>query len=586
MKADAKGFKFLSMEGKVKIPFFQRTYVWSEENWEELVNELLNDDLKNNFLGAIILKQLTSASGEPKQLEVIDGQQRLTTLSILLKALYDSLSDENKKNCEGDIYGILRFKMDYTSSNYEIRIEHSYVDKRAFEDVINGNVNSDLIDSRSHLILRCYKYFIEKIKSLDQQKINLLLNKILNPENKMLVVIDLQENDDEQSIFDTLNTAGVRLTVAEIIKNSIFKKAIELLGKDNAVKVYNNTWQETFLANDDTLTYWGTERTTGRIKRDNIEILLHCIGVIKGFYDPDKHTLSDLSKLYKEQINRINSVNELTDLINEIIDYAKIYKEKIITFDKSDLFSFDDSFRRLLHILDELEISTFHPFLLYILKNYSNEDDLISIFNKLEKFLIRNMIARMENTKNYNKLCKQFIDDLKNLEQKLNSIPWSKVTYGFFNISNRASTLLLFWLELYRRTNDDNYDEKELKYDYTLEHIMPIKWEKNWNFSHVPHPNKSLSQSEKERDRNEKIEWIGNKTLLKSKLNTAISNNKFSIKINGDQRKRGIKDYATLSITRKDIINPYENGEKIWNESNIEKRTKNIIDEMEKIWGN
>lgn len=97
MKADAKGFKFLSMEGKVKIPFFQRTYVWSEENWEELITELLNDNTNNNFLGAITLKQLPTVSGEPKQLEVIDGQQRLTTLSILLKALFDSLPEEDKK---------------------------------------------------------------------------------------------------------------------------------------------------------------------------------------------------------------------------------------------------------------------------------------------------------------------------------------------------------------------------------------------------------------------------------------------------------------------------------------------------------
>lgn len=585
MKADAKGFKFLSMEGKVKIPFFQRTYVWTEENWEELITELLSDNTNNNFLGAIILKQLPPVSGEPKQLEVIDGQQRLTTLSILLKALFDSLPEEDKKNCEGDVLGILRYKRDYTSSFYEIRIEHSYVDRSPYEEVIKGNIDLNSIKDTNHLILRCYKYFSEKIKNFDRSRINLLLNKILNPENKMLVVIDLEENDDEQSIFDTLNTAGVRLTVAEIIKNSIFKKAIELLDKDRAVKLYDETWQKTFLIDNETLTYWGSERTTGRLKRDNIEILLHCIGVIKGFYDPDKHTLSDLSRLYKEQVSKIDSEKELNDFINEIIHYAKIYREKIVTFDKSEMFSFDDSFRRLLHILDELEISTFHPFILYILKKYSNEDKVIEIFTKLEKFIIRNMLARIENSKNYNKICKQFIDDLDNLEQKLNSIPWSKATKGFFNISNRASTLLLFWLELYRRFNDDNYDEKELKFDYTLEHIMPIKWEKNWNFDVVPHPKTTLSQNEKEKDRNEKIEWIGNKTLLKSKLNTAISNNIFSIKIKGDLRKKGMKDYATLSITRKDIITPFEKGETIWNESNIEIRTKNIIDEMEKIWG-
>ncbi|MCS7232207.1 MAG: DUF262 domain-containing protein [Elusimicrobiota bacterium] len=110
MKAQEKSFKFLSMEGKVKIPFFQRTYVWTEENWEELLNELLNEFRETNFLGAIILKQIPTASGEPKQLEVIDGQQRLTTLSILLKALFDTLPDENKRYCEGEVMAILKYK--------------------------------------------------------------------------------------------------------------------------------------------------------------------------------------------------------------------------------------------------------------------------------------------------------------------------------------------------------------------------------------------------------------------------------------------------------------------------------------------
>lgn len=506
MKADAKGLKFLSMEGKIKIPFFQRTYVWSEENWEELLNELLNEGKENNFLGAIILKQLSSASGEPKQLEVIDGQQRLTTLSILLKALYDSLPEEIKKNSEGDVRSILRYRRDFTSSAYELRIEHSHVDQNAYKQVFENTLDIEQIKENAHLILRCYKYFIEKFKNLEVDKRRLLLNRILNPENKMLVVIDLEEKDDEQSIFDTLNTAGVRLTVAEIVKNAIFKRAIELRNKNDAIRLYEETWRETFLKDEDTVKYWEKERATGRLKRDNIEILLHCIGVIKGFYDPDKHTLLDLSKLYKDQLTKINSINELEDFIKEIVEYAEIYKERIITFDKDYSFSFDDSITRLLHILEELEISTFYPFLLYVFKKYQeNEEKIKEILGKLEKFVIRNMLAKVESVKNYNKLCKQFIDNLDNLDNKLREITLNKITSGFQNISNRDAALILFWIELYRRYKDDKYDEKELKYDFTLEHIMPIKWEENWNFDKVPHPKRNLSLDEQKQDRNEKI---------------------------------------------------------------------------------
>ncbi|MCS7232208.1 MAG: hypothetical protein RMJ67_08745 [Elusimicrobiota bacterium] len=94
------------------------------------------------------------------------------------------------------------------------------------------------IDDKSHLILRCYKYFYQRLEKIsDKDKIS-LLNRLLNPENKMLVVIDLEEKDDEQLIFDTLNTAGVRLTVTEIVKNAIFKRLIEFDNKQNATEFY------------------------------------------------------------------------------------------------------------------------------------------------------------------------------------------------------------------------------------------------------------------------------------------------------------------------------------------------------------
>ncbi|MEJ5283966.1 MAG: DUF262 domain-containing protein [Brevinematales bacterium] len=587
MKAEAKSLKFLTMEGEVIIPFFQRSYVWTEENWQDLLDELSNEEKSQNFLGAIILKQLPSLTGKSKQLEVIDGQQRLTTLSILLKALLDSFPDEIKENFKNNVLEILKYKRDYTVKESEIRIKHSHVDKDAYEKVINGSLgNNDIndINENSHRILQCYKYFIEKLSSNNYDKTK-LLNKLLDTENKMLVVIDLDEKDDEQSIFDTLNTAGVRLTIAEIVKNSLFKRAIELSNKEIALELYNETWQNTFLKDKDTLDYWSTERTTGRLKRDNIEILLHCVGVIKGFYDPDKHSLTELSKLYKKQINNINSIDDLKDFIKEIIDYANIYKEKIVNFDKSYLFSFNNDFIRLLHILDELEISTFHPFIIYLFKNKEEENRNL-IFKKLEKFIVLNMLTKKENTKNYNKLCKQFINNNDLIDQKLNEFSWNDIIESLHKINNKNASLILFWIELYRRIRDNKYDIKELKYNYSLEHIMPQNWEENWSFDNVPHPDRNLTFEQQQKDRNEKIYWLGNMTLLKSSLNSSLSNQSYEKKIIGEGRKKGMKDYASLSITRDDIITPFENGDKIWNENKIIERTNKLANEIKEIWFN
>lgn len=587
MEAKERPLGFLSLEGKIVIPFFQRTYVWEKDNWEELLSEFRDTTRKNNFLGAIILKQLPTITGEPKKLEVIDGQQRLTTISILLKALYDSFSEEDKKIIKEKVLQILFYKKD-VFGNEEIRIEHSHVDSEPYKKIINlDGLDLDSIDKNSHRILQCYKFFREKLYEMEEKERKDLLNRVLDNENKMLVVIDLTENDDEQNIFDTLNTAGVRLTAAEVIKNTLYKKYIELSDRNRAIEFYDKTWKNTFLRDEDTVKFWETERQTGRLKRDNIEILLHSFGVIKGFFDPDKHTLIDLSKIYKEKINTIKDLTELENFIKEIIEYAKIYKEKILVFNNDISLMFEDDIERLLHILECLEISTFYPFILYTFKKYqNNEEQLKRVFRNLEKYVMRNMISKNTDIKKYNKLCKQFIEDENKLLEELNKNPFDeRVEEGLKRVNNKDASLLLFWIELYRRYKE-NYDLKELKYDYSLEHIMPQRWEEFWNLKDVPHPKKDqMSEDEQRQDRNNKIYWIGNMTLLRSRLNSSLKNYDFQRKVNGEGKKRGIKSYADLSITKEDIVKPFDEGDKIWNEEKIVQRTEKLKNEIKEIWG-
>ena len=591
MKAEEKALRFLTMEGKVKIPFFQRTYVWDIDNWEGLIEEFVDEEKTNNFLGAIILKQLPPVSGKPKELEVIDGQQRLTTISILLRALYDSFPENIKQYVKDTIFQILFFKKDYTSPDYdEIRIEHSLVDSESYRKVIKESetINLDQINEKSYRILRCYKFFREIFENMSEKEKRKLLNKILNPDNKMFVVIDLEERDDEQSIFDTLNTAGVRLTSAEIVKNALFKRLIELSSRQDVIRTYKETWEKIFLKDEDTLAYWEKELTTGRLKGQNIEILLHSVAVIEGFYDPDKHTLSDLSKLYKKKIEDFKMTEELKNFIAKIIDYAKIYEKNIYDFDKSDLFSFSNDLdgikKRLLHILNILDISTFHPFILYIIKS-KDETEQKEYLKDLENFVICNAVAQRVPIKNYNKLIKQFIKDPTNLKKEIEKITKEDIEIGLKRVPNKKlASLILFWIELYRRHKENRSDILELKYTYSLEHIMPVKWREYWNFDRVPHPNTDLTEVEKEKDREEKTHWLGNMTLLRSRLNVSLRNYDFERKINGEGRKRGIRHYADLLIT-KDIVEKFDQGDKTWNEEKIESRTKEFMNTFLEIWG-
>jgi len=591
MDAEAKSFSFLGNEGQVTIPFFQRGYVWEEANWTDLLSDLFNAN-RRHFLGSLILKQQRSSSGEPKNVTVIDGQQRLTTLSILLKAMFDSLPAEIKENCKPAVRTHLFFKRYQTDGNYLVRIQHSHVDASAYTLVIKAGLDGPAIDvngNSPNRILRCYSFFCAELAKRPVEDVTRLFNRILHPQEKMLVVIDLLEDDDEQTIFDTTNTAGVRLSGSDVIKNALFQRVIQLLKdeREGAVQLYNRTWARVFLLDDETIGFWEREKLTGRLMRDNSEVLLHSIAVIKGFYDPDKHLLSDLSKLYKAQIARFESAGELVAFIEEITRYADLYRAKIPEFETDLALSSSDASLRLFHILDVLQISTFHPFILYVLHEHRADDARCSaILLQLERFVVRRVLAQHE-TKNFNKIARDFITNHSALATEAEQTTDEEVVNGLKSISNKNAALVLFWIELRRRSLDRKYDSTELKYDYSLEHIMPQKWEQYWK--DLPEKRDAsggiMGPDDAKKDRYERVYWLGNMTLLTSSLNSSLRNYAFQKKMAGDGRKKGVKAYASLSITHDDIVEPFDRGDTIWDETRIAKRTDALSKEVLGIWG-
>lgn len=366
----------------------------------------------------------------------------------------------------------------------------------------------------------------------------------------------------------------------------MFQKALDLFENAEEVEsLYKEKWENIFSIDEDAINFWDTPRATGRLMRDNIEILLHSISVIKGFFDPDKHTLSDLSNLYKIYISKI-SKEDLKKFVEEISKYATLFREKILVFNGSTLFNFQDNYARLFHILSVCEISTFHPYILSLLFKYdSNETKLLEELRKIETLVVRRMITKA-TTKSYNKMCKEFINDNSMVDTKLAEQTKEEVKNGLTSITNKNAALLLFWVELYRRANDNKESIKELKYNYSLEHLMPQKWEEHWGGVVIVDINgKEITDKEvAKRERYSKIYHIGNMTLLNSSLNTSLRNYDFDRKIKGEGRKKGIKDYDDLGITKFDILTPYENGDKIWDEQKIIIRTENLASDILKIW--
>lgn len=608
MRAEDKSFYFLATPSYYDIPFFQRAYVWSEENWSELFSNLTSKN-QNHFLGSIILKNELAAAGSVARFSVIDGQQRLTTLSILLRACYDHIvknaasynyDESDVKTCQVQMESILFVPEGGIKKKLHVKINHSHLDKKAFESVINGELDTgdrwekytNLDDDDStNSIIKAYAYFRDELEDASQETIDYLWELLTVDKIKFLVNIDLDVNDNEQAIFDTVNSAGVRLSSADTIKNLLYQRYVELLRDEDpstvderAVSKYEETWVDAFVSDESINAYWETQRQYGRMKRSNIETFLHAFAVVQSFFNPAENNMADLPQEYRKKITKMD-IKSLESFLKDLHDYADVFREYFSNEDS--LLTYDDYVGRIFNICNVLEVSTFHPYLLqqlYYLKNGSiTLDEIKCRFFILEKYIILNAICK-GSTKNFNNECIQLVEDRKTPQEILESCQY--ISEGNFvnglrrMTTNKLPTLLLFWVELYQR-NQLNVDIKILKYEYTLEHIMPQKWAQNWYDVPVydTDGNEVEDADEIERVRSHAIYEIGNMTLLNSKLNTSISNGNFKDKINGKNGRKGIKNLADIRLTREVIDNNTD-----WNELKIYKRTAELENLIRLIW--
>jgi uncharacterized protein with ParB-like and HNH nuclease domain len=598
--AEAKALTFLSEAGVVKIPFFQRRYVWKEENWSELYDNFFDSDIPG-FLGSIILKGKKKRKvTDPSECSVIDGQQRLTTLSIFVMALYDSLNETDQKYYFTDLVNAI-FRKDTKQDEkgnplYIPRLVHSHLDKEDFDFVMNLNNLSKIKEKSTSLINNCYEYFYNKFNEENYEKRKTLLNALITTPIEILVVISISDDADEQKVFDTLNSAGVRLTMADTIKNNLYNRASLIIDgtekndfSEKVINLYNETWKKTFCETDELDAKWNEEFVTGRIKRTNIDMFLHCYATIKKLYNPDEKTLADLPAVYKKYINNINSEKEMQKFLNEMCSYAVLYNSKFISRIEGYKYSYsiNNVLPRILLFEDALGTKTFNPYILYLLNKHETDDETLNKeLHKIEKIIVLTYLNKnTSRSKNYNKLCVDFIEKSERINEEIDSLEDIDTGLcGLTKINNNEAKVLLFLIELYRRRNPKNdIHELEYKDSYQLEHIMPQKWQTHWNILPEKDDNGSNIETieEKIKYRDQKIKFLGNMTILKDKLNNSISNSSFKNKIDGDEKNLGIRDFADFKITSEDVVNYYDQGG-IWDETRINSRTQCLFDELKK----
>ena len=501
MKAtEAKFLDFIKKSPQFVIPIYQRTYSWTEREcrqlWDDIVRTGENNEISAHFVGSIVyiekgLYHVTSQS----PLLVIDGQQRLTTLSLLLAALAKALDDQPQGNKEpADGFSPRKIR-NYYLINPEEEAERHYKlilsqnDRDSLVAVVDNKV---LPKNYSMRIKENFKFFENWIASYDGN-LALLCEGIAK-----LVVVDIslsRDQDNPQLIFESMNSTGRELTQADLIRNFI------LMGLEPELQtnLYKDYWrpmeldfgQEAYGTHFDSFMRHYLTVKTGEIPR---------IGeVYEGF------------KAYSRNVEVAKKGIEL--LVADIHRFAHYYCAMALgTEDDSDL---NDAFQDL----RDLKVDVAYPFLLELYHDYQNEvlskEDLLSAVRLTESYVFRRAVCSIP-TNSLNKTFATFSKTLKK-DRYLESIKAQYLllpsyrrfpndeefkremqTRDLYNFRSRS-----YWLN---QLENYNHKEKVRIYEYTIEHILP----QNENLS--SEWKKSLG-AEWERIRETWLHTLGNLTL-------------------------------------------------------------------------
>ncbi len=537
-----------------EIPEYQREYSWRLENWENLFNDL-NESDKDYFLGTLIC----IVDGDTP-MQVVDGQQRLTTLSIFRLAIFKKLNDKFT------IFGSDRAKnrefLNLESSLYDKKnkLQLQSNNKSEYEKLIDKIINNknENFDNRLR-IFKAYNYFEEKLSDYTVDEFFNILDKI----NGALVVrIEVKSDQDAFILFESINNRGMPLSPIDLIKNKIFAQLAK--NKIKNIEQNNKEWQKILDSIDDF--------------NDQVRFLRHYyhafqndekIG-IKGY---TKATKSNIIKIYSEHIEK-----DVKFIFDGLIEKAKIYNQFVHPEPLEK-----NKYREKLIDLQRLGIAPAYSLLLFLFSNFKDVD-FANLLNLLENWFIRRHITDYPAT---NKLDQIFIDLISKINEQGYSFEVVEsflkndknyqsdekfkerlVNDDLYEINTGATRCLLTKLEKSKRTKESEVNfwettgEKKPKLIWSIEHIMPQNPDKKTDWLNID-----------EEIRKQYVHKLGNLTLTcyNSNLSNKSFNDKTSISENGNN----------IGLQSGNVkINEYLMSKIEWSIEDIKNRSEILVNEI------
>ena len=463
MKAtEANLLRFLQQSKQFIIPIYQRTYSWTENEcqqlWDDIIRTGSNDKISAHFIGSIVYieKGLYSISAFSPVL-VIDGQQRLTTISLILEALSRSLNGSEPV----DGFSAKKIRNYYLLNKEEedergFRLLLTQTDKDSLMALMQQR---DMPQNYSIRIKENFEYFVDKIRSLGDDLVPLCIGLA----KLMIVDISLsRDQDNPQLIFESMNSTGRELSQADLIRNFVLMRLEPL----HQTRLYEEHWRP-------------MEVEFGQESYDK-----QFDGFVRHYLTLQTGEIPNVRKVYESFKAYAHSpdvgLNRIDELVSDVHTYAGYYCAMALGYES------DKELRRAFQDLKELRVDVSYPFLLELYHDYSlgliSNNDFLYILRLVESYVFRRAICGIP-TNSLNKTFATFSRAIKK-EKYIESVKvhfLSMPSYRRFPSDDEFARNLKI-RDIYNlRTRSyflrrlENHDRKERVYtdEYTIEHIMP-----------------------------------------------------------------------------------------------------------------
>lgn len=587
--------KIFALDVQFRVPLYQRPYVWDRDRqwvplWGDvtsLAENYLEDGIhiSHHFLGAVVVRQRPNPVGTLEVRDVIDGQQRLTTLQLLADAVEEVIREQGGPALERRKLQKLilndteiftdddRFKIWPTNSDQPV-FRHAMTDEKL--------VPEDLVEKA---IAKAHAFFKSQARewALEPDSVHTVAERFAALVMAIsygvhLVVIDLEEDDNAQAIFETLNARGTPLLASDLVKNHMLHEAqtqqldVEGLHRDH--------WQS--LETD----WWREEITLGRVRWPRLDAFL--------FY----WLSMNLAREVSTQRLFIEYREFVTDEKLPVYGVAKNLSRFSGVFERLESGSFDGArVAEFFYRWDVSQLRVMTPLLLWLFSDDANlsDHDRVQSLELLESWFMRRMICG-RTTRGYQNFLHPLLRDIK--QHSGDGVPATiRTTLGraeaqntawpsdgdvresvrsrplYLQLSRARLRMVLEAIED-RLSSSDDKAESLCPKNLTIEHLLPVGWtEEDW----------PLQDSELGRDeRWIRLHTLGNLTLANDKLNPAMSNSAWTTK------RSELAKHSNLHLNKMlSIPGAVPDGHQwfdSWNDDTIVERSNWLAEHICTIW--